>query len=52
MIVDLNRRLVEDYRSPAGIAYRSVDVYREDDFVPVVLGGQSLGSVLVVDILP
>ena len=51
-IVDLNRRLVEVFRSPAGKAYRLVDVYREDDFVPVVLGGHSLGSILVRDILP
>ena len=51
-IVDLNRRRVEVFGSPAGKSYRTVDVYGEADLVPVVLDGQYLGSVAVADILP
>jgi hypothetical protein len=51
-IVDLNRRVIEVHRLPAGKSYLKVEVYGEDDRVPVSLGGQSLGSVLVRDILP
>ena len=50
-IVDLNRRRVEVFRSPAGKSYGTVDVYQEGDLVPVVLDGQHLGSVAVADIL-
>lgn len=55
-IVNLGRRTVEVYTNPAGrgksARYRDAQTYAETDSVPVVIGGQELGSIAVKGMLP
>ena len=55
-IVNLNQRQVEVYRQPQGkganVTYTSVEIYGNDAVVPVVVGGQEVGRILVADLLP
>ncbi|MCA9081504.1 MAG: Uma2 family endonuclease, partial [Planctomycetaceae bacterium] len=53
-IVDLKRRQVEVHTSPdvAGRRYQEVRVVREDEKIPVILDGQSIGEIAVADFLP
>jgi Uma2 family endonuclease len=53
-IVNLIDRVVERYSSPRTDApsYESRQVYGPEDSVPVVVGGQELGSIAVAGVLP
>jgi Uma2 family endonuclease len=55
-IVYLDRRQLEVYRDPHGrhkkASYRTVEVYRDDAVVPVVIDGNDLGRIAVKEILP
>ena len=55
-IVNLDKRVVEVYGSPAGrgklAKYRDVATFGKDDEVPVVIDGREVGRIVVKDILP
>ncbi len=51
-IINLVQRLVEVYTDPTPEGYRSCAVFTEVQSVPVVIDGQPLGHVAVVDLLP
>ena len=55
-IVNLAKRQVEVYRQPSGTgsnaAYDSVEIFGNDAAVPVIVGGQEVGRLAVVDLLP
>jgi len=51
-IVNLNDRQVEVYSDPAEDGYRSGEVFRPGDEVPVVIAGFEAGRIKVSDILP
>jgi Uma2 family endonuclease len=51
-IVNLVHRQVEVYTDPGPEGYRSCAVFTEMESVPVVIDGQPLGRVAVVDLLP
>lgn len=51
-IVNLNDRQVEVYSDPAEEGYRSSEVFRPGDEVPVVIAGVEVGRIKVSDILP
>jgi Uma2 family endonuclease len=55
-IVHLEHRQVEVYRDPHGrggkAKYRSVEIYRDDVEIPIVLDGQDLGRLAVREFLP
>lgn len=58
-IVNLIDRQVEVYSNPTGVTdppeaagYRTTQVYREADSVPVVIGGQTVAQLHVVELLP
>jgi hypothetical protein len=55
-IVDLKRRIVRVRGLPFGkgkeAGYARCDLYREHDHAPVVLAGQEVGWIAVVDLWP
>jgi Uma2 family endonuclease len=51
-IVNLVHRQVEVYTDPGPEGYRSTEVFREGQAVPVVIDGQRLGQVAIADLLP
>lgn len=52
-LVDLRVEVyTEPLRSGRRSRYRSCEVYRAGDSVPVIVGGRSIGSIAVADILP
>lgn len=51
-IVNLVHRQVEVYSEPGPKGYGSIEVHAEDDAVPVIIDGQTLGRIAVADILP
>ncbi len=51
-IVNLNDRQVEVYSLPAEDGYRSVEVFRPGDEVPLVIAGVEAGRIKVSDLLP
>lgn len=54
-IVNLDQRQVEVYSQPAlegkAMTYKSRNVLRDDDFLTLILDGQSIGTVLVRDVI-
>jgi Uma2 family endonuclease len=51
-IVNLVDRQVEVYTKPGPRGYRSTEIFKEGQSVPVVIGGQEVGRIAVEDILP
>jgi Uma2 family endonuclease len=51
-IVDLLHRQVEVHTAPGPRGYRSTEVFKEGQSVPVVIGGREVGRIAVKDILP
>jgi Uma2 family endonuclease len=51
-IVDVNARRVEVYTGPGPKGYRSTEVFKEGQFIPVVIGGRVCGRIAVNNILP
>jgi Uma2 family endonuclease len=51
-IVNLLHRQVEVYTDPRPRGYRSTEVFKEGQSVPVVIGGREVGRIAVTDILP
>jgi Uma2 family endonuclease len=51
-IVDLLHRQVEVYTNPGPRGYRSTEVFKEGQSVPVAIGGREVGRIAVADILP
>jgi Uma2 family endonuclease len=54
-IINVNEHRIEVYTQPRGgknPTYRQQDTYGPDDSVPVVVGGKTLGTIAVKDLLP
>lgn len=51
-IINLVDRQVEVFTRPGPRGYRSTEVFKEGQSVPVVIGGQEVGRIAVADILP
>ena len=51
-IVNVVDRRVEVYTDPGPGGYQSCAVYASGQAIPVVIGGQQVGEVAVVDVLP
>jgi Uma2 family endonuclease len=51
-IVNLVDRRVEVYTKPGPRGYRSTEVFKEGQSVPVVIGGREVGRIAVEEILP
>lgn len=51
-IVDLRRNRVEVYSEPLGGDYMRCDIFERDQYLPVSLDGQIVGSLAVNDLLP
>jgi Uma2 family endonuclease len=51
-IVNLAERQVEVYSDPCPAGFRSTEVFREGQSVPVVIDGQLFGQIAVSDLLP
>jgi hypothetical protein len=51
-IVNLVDRQVEVYTKPGPRGYRSTEVFKEWQSLPVVIGGREVGLIVVADILP
>jgi Uma2 family endonuclease len=51
-IVDVGRRRHEVYSGPVGGTYPAPAILTEDDFVNLVIDGQTVGRIAVADLLP
>jgi Putative restriction endonuclease len=51
-IVNLVNRQVEVYSDPGPRGYRSTEVFKEEQSVPVVIGGREVDRIAVKDLLP
>ncbi len=55
-IVNIPQRQIEVYSDPIGrgpaAVYRQEAIFREGQSIPVVLGGQEIGRIAVIDVLP